>query len=339
MKMMNQHTTTMLAFWIAVTLGLTLTGLAPGWAQPESQDEVTVPDASLRAMLEDSLGLSAGDPITASELATLTALEATDKGIVDLTGLASATGLTRLNLGPGAMADPWANTNAVSDLSPLSGLAALTWLDLAGNSVADVTPLAGLSELRWLNLEVNYISDFSSLSGLRKLRDLFVAFNPILYEWPLPEDRMARVAGTTYLIFSGRWILPRVRLNPKLSGRCENAVHEYKNALRLGWVTDRVDPEGPCVTRFPPWDFSKPAPSLATDIFVDPETQESVDVIVRWLEDHGITRFLIHGPPPLLPPRLGLLAPAPGGALVRTVPGRTDRVRAQFRLPLRGRSP
>ncbi len=287
-------------FAILLALGLTWTGLPAGWAQDDPADEVTVPDAALRAVLEDSLGLSAGAPITEAVLAELTVLEAPDAGIVDLTGLEYATGLTRLDLGPGAITrDPWTNTNAISDLSPLSGLAALTWLDLAGNSIEDVTPLARLSELRWLNLEVNYISDFSTLSGLRKLRDLFVAFNPILYEWPLPEDRMARVAGTTYLIFSGRWILPRVRLNPKLSEGCENVVHEYKNALRLGWVTDRVDLEAPCVTAlgsFPAWDLSKPAPALSLEIYVDPGPQENVDVVVGWLEDHGITDFVIHEP-------------------------------------------
>ena len=156
------------AFWIAAALGLTLTGLPPGWAQDESPSGVTVPDAALRAVIEDSLDLSAGASIPAAALAKLTVLEAPDAGIVDLTGLASATGLTRLNLGPIATRDPWANTNAVSDLSPLSGLTALTWLHLAGNSVADVTPLSGLTGLTFLNLQVNEIAAVDSLSGLTR---------------------------------------------------------------------------------------------------------------------------------------------------------------------------
>lgn len=148
------------------------------WAQDDTPDAVAVPDASLRAVLEDSLGLSAGDPIPAATLAELSVLEAPDGGIVDLTGLEHATGLTRLDLG-GDLDGPWANSNEVSDLSPLAALTDLTWLDLSGNSVEDVTPLAGLTGLTWLNLQVNMVSDVASLSGLTGLTDLYLAFNPL----------------------------------------------------------------------------------------------------------------------------------------------------------------
>ena len=57
--------------------------LLPGWAQTDPPAEVTVPDAALRPVLEDSLGLAAGEPILAAEL---TELEARDAGILDLTG-------------------------------------------------------------------------------------------------------------------------------------------------------------------------------------------------------------------------------------------------------------
>ena len=282
-------------FLVCLVLGLTLMGPPAGWAQDNPSSVVTVPDAALRAVLEDSLGLSAGATILADELAKLTVLEATDMGIVDLTGLEHATGLTRLDLGPGAMLDPWANTNAVSDLSPLSGLTALTYLDLAGNSVVDVAPLAGLTGLRWLNLEVNFISDFSSLRRGLKLRDVFIAYNPVMYEDPIPEERMPlarrRYAGwSAYWIFGGNF-----RLNPKLSVFTDRAVNEYRNALRLGWVTDRVDPEAPCGGSTLAWDLSKPAQKLIVNIYVDPDRQESADVVVRWLEAHGITRTVIFG--------------------------------------------
>ena len=57
-------------------------GLPAAWAQDDSPSEVTVPDAALRAVVEDSLGLAAGEPILATEL---TELEARDAGILDLT--------------------------------------------------------------------------------------------------------------------------------------------------------------------------------------------------------------------------------------------------------------
>ena len=72
---------------IRICLLTILTALPAAWAQTDAPAEVTVPDAALRAVLEDSLGLSSGDPIPAASLAELTTLEARDAGIVDLTGL------------------------------------------------------------------------------------------------------------------------------------------------------------------------------------------------------------------------------------------------------------
>ena len=279
---------------LLLMVGLTLMNLPPSWAQT-----VTVPDAALRAVLEDSLGLSAGDPIPAASLAKLTVLEATDMGITDLTGLEHATGLTRLDLGPGAMLDPWANTNAVSDLSPLSGLLALTWLNVAGNSVADVTPLAGLTGLKWLNLEVNMILDMTSLSSLTKLKDLYVAYNPI--PWMERDDWLPRLrpGSTTYLPLSVS------HLYPKMDGRLNGIVYSYKDALRWGRVTDRVVPGGLCTSRLPvsddwdpskpdfyAWDPSKPARSIGVRIY--PDTEENLDKILRFLKGYCITRVKIY---------------------------------------------
>ena len=128
---------------LLLMVGLTLMDLPPSWAQT-----VTVPDAALRAVLEDSLGLASGDPITASELATLTVLEAPDAGIDDLSGLEYATGLTRLDLGSEATQEPWDNSNDISDVTPLSALTRLAWLRLSGNSVVNVSPLSDWTTAR-----------------------------------------------------------------------------------------------------------------------------------------------------------------------------------------------
>ncbi len=119
-------------FKSGITLGLIYLGLSAGGAQtdPAPEEVVRVPDAALRAVLEDSLGLAKGAPISAVALARLTVLEAPDAGIVALTGLEWATGLTRLDLGPGPGKWPWENSNAISDLAPLSGLTGLTYLSL-----------------------------------------------------------------------------------------------------------------------------------------------------------------------------------------------------------------
>ena len=73
---------------------------------------VNVPDANLRAALATALGTagSASQPLTASDLASLTELDLTGRGIVDLTGLEFATNLHRLFIG-------W---NHITDVSPLT---------------------------------------------------------------------------------------------------------------------------------------------------------------------------------------------------------------------------
>ncbi len=208
---------------IRILLPLVLTSIhlgQPGaWAQDDAPAEVTVPDAALRAVLEDSLGLAAGEPILATELAELTRLGAQHKGIVDLTGLEHATGLRRLSLSKNEISDlsplagltgldtlglsdigisdlsPLASLaglnllslydNEISDLSPLAGLTGLTTLTLRDNEVSDLSPLAGLTGLTWLSLRDNEISDLSPLAGLTDLTKLDLRGNEISDVSPL----------------------------------------------------------------------------------------------------------------------------------------------------------
>ena len=48
---------------------------------------VAIPDSALRTMIATSLGKSKGDTITRSDLALLTKLDYSERGIADLTGL------------------------------------------------------------------------------------------------------------------------------------------------------------------------------------------------------------------------------------------------------------
>ena len=123
---------------------------------------VSIPDANLRAVLEDSLGKARGAPITRAEMGTLTRLEAPDLGIRKLTGLQFAANLTYLNLG----------NNSITDVSALLSLTGLEWLDLWGNNITDLSLPTGLTKLKWLNLGGNGITDLSSLSGLSNLTQL-----------------------------------------------------------------------------------------------------------------------------------------------------------------------
>jgi hypothetical protein len=61
-----------------------------------------------------------------------------------------------------------------SDLSPVSGLSALTLLSLDDTQVSDLSPLSGLSGLTGLSLDNALVSDLSPLSGLSGLRQLWL---------------------------------------------------------------------------------------------------------------------------------------------------------------------
>ena len=132
---------------------------------------VSITDANLRTAIESALGKAPRASITTTEMATLTALSAPNANITDLTGLEAATNLKWLDLGAAYVATEGrsVNSNAISDLSPLSGLTNLTRLDLDSNNISDISALGGLTDLVVLGLWSNTISDISALSGLTNL--------------------------------------------------------------------------------------------------------------------------------------------------------------------------
>ena len=154
-------------------------------------------DSSLRAAIETTLGKASGAPITASDMARLTRLEAGNADISDLTGLEFATNLTNLNLGHvrvGTEGRP-INSNSISNISPLAGLTNLTFLDLTGNSVSNIAPIASLTKLTYLDLDGNILSDISAVTGLTNLTFLDI--------WGTPISDISPVVGLTNLTVVG----------------------------------------------------------------------------------------------------------------------------------------
>ena len=143
------------------------------YAQQNRPEVVSIPDGNLAVAVRKIIG----DSITTHTLLDLTGLTAQKRGIENLTGLEHARNLRRLDL----------YGNALSDISPLSGLTQLTDLHLADNHISDISPLAELKKLTRLALWKNNISDISPLAELKNLTSLTISDNNIWDISPLAE--------------------------------------------------------------------------------------------------------------------------------------------------------
>ena len=149
---------------------------------------VTIRDANLRGKIAETLGKSRGVPLTAGDMLTLRTLEARNAGIQNLSGLEYAHNLTKLDLdGEYISGEGYVNSNAVSDISPISGVTQLRTLKLTSNGITDVSPLAQLTQLTYLDLRDNTISDVASLTQLTQLTHLHLSGNTISDVAPLAQ--------------------------------------------------------------------------------------------------------------------------------------------------------
>ena len=183
-------------------LPLEIISIEPTVTAPQTTG-IDIPDPNLRANIESALRKKSGEPITGTEMATLTSLIAQDARITNLTGLESATNLTTLKLGNNAISNIstlagltnltelqlW--DNQITNLSDLSGLTSLTTLYLWGNIISDISHLSGLINLTRLRLNENSITDISTVANLTNLTQLYLNHNSI--------TDISAVAGLTNL--------------------------------------------------------------------------------------------------------------------------------------------
>jgi DNA-binding beta-propeller fold protein YncE len=149
--------------------------VAEGTTHLVSPARVEFVDANLAKGVRNTLNLDTEGghidllKIPKAALAKLTELDASDREIISLTGLESATQLTDLNL----------SYNQISNIIPLAPLTELIYLELDHNQISNITPLAPLTELKRLWLWKNQISDISPLAGLPRLGSLSLTSNQI----------------------------------------------------------------------------------------------------------------------------------------------------------------
>ena len=188
---------------------------------------VTIPDANLRAVIAETLGKEPNSQITRADMAKLTRLQAHNRDIRDLTGLEFATNLDEIRANNNLIEDlsPLEGLtrlnviefrhNVISDLSLLAGLINLNWLIVNDNLISDLSPLADLTHLHGLEISHNAISDFSPLAGLTKLERIWLSENPIadLSEFTgLTSLRGFHSWGTPVLNLSALADLPKLQV-------------------------------------------------------------------------------------------------------------------------------
>ena len=129
--------------------------------------EVDIPDPNLRDAIRDALD---GAPLTEDKMRRLTSLGAPARDIYSLSGLESAPNLKSLTL--------WANPG-LNDLTPLTTLTQLEYLDITNCAVVNITPLASMKSLKTLRAGGNLIVDITPLKNLTQLVELYLDRNRI----------------------------------------------------------------------------------------------------------------------------------------------------------------
>ena len=196
------------------------------------QNVVEIPDPNLRRAVGEALNLSDDIPITRADMKTLTDIDVSDRGIVDLTGLEFATEIGWLSIPGNQITDltPIAEltnldtvlmwSNPISDITPLANLTQLRGLDAGGCQISDISPLATLTRLVFVNLRYNRITDIEPLSNLTQITQLFLNDNQITDVSPLANLialEELHIAGNPLHDFSPLFELEGVELDIEIS--------------------------------------------------------------------------------------------------------------------------
>jgi hypothetical protein len=199
---------------IAVFFTLLVCGIS-SFAGPAEAGVVFFPDPALEAVVRERLSLPVGD-IEDAHVETLDVLDASGKGIVDITGLSHCINLEVVDL----------SENSVTDVTELSGLSNMDILNLDENGLADILPIGQLTTLTSLSLAYNKFTEAdldTLLSQLVNLVSLDVSGNYLT-----SVENMALLANLERLILSDNQIGD---LSP-LAG-CSNLTYLnlYKNLV------------------------------------------------------------------------------------------------------------
>lgn len=170
--------------------------------------------AATRLDLE-SQSLSDKDIVNLKYMVNLQSLKMAGNNITDLSVLSRLYALTYLDVGH----------NRLTDLNLLSGLTNLETLLISSNQITDLTPVEHLSSLVNLSAGNNPISDLSPLSNLQSLRMIAIcdfrasSLEPLYSLTDLVELRITRNAYSDAELEELKQALPRCTVNQFKAGK------------------------------------------------------------------------------------------------------------------------
>lgn len=117
---------------------------------------VNFPDGNLESVIRDELDIPSGD-IYLHNVIFVEQINNQYSSVYNLSGIEDFELLSILRI---------SGSGRLADLTPLSGLTNLTFLDLYGNDISDITPLHNLINLELLDIGANYmVIDFDTPNG------------------------------------------------------------------------------------------------------------------------------------------------------------------------------
>ncbi|MBC1935864.1 leucine-rich repeat domain-containing protein [Listeria grandensis] len=137
--------------WDLTQFGNNFSGIA---VQPYEQ-EVSIPDSTLRSNIKQDLNIPADKPVYPSDMKKLTSFTLNNTDVASIEGMEYAVNLTSIYM----------NNNKITDITPLQKLDQLTTITLDTNRITDVAPLKDLTNVTKLDLGHNSILDLSPLEG------------------------------------------------------------------------------------------------------------------------------------------------------------------------------
>jgi hypothetical protein len=205
-----------------------------------TQENVNVPDQTLRSVLNAKLKQSPTHVLTKTELASIKGtLDLNHKNITNLDGLQYCKSITGLAAGWNSFDNSSLNfikdlkltslniqsNHNITDLSALKNMTTLTFLGFWDDQVSSLDCLAGLPQLTALEAGANPYSDISALSGMKNLSVLVVAHSKTSDLTPL--------SGLTNLTRLWADNMPNVtNISPLRNLKKLDSLHIYNDSIK-----------------------------------------------------------------------------------------------------------